>query len=155
VKGFEDIFDSAFNRADGRRAGRSGRGKLPWKQAVGEFYDRFVKDLADAREDMQSYKIGIPTDELCPKCEKGHLLERISRNGFFMGCDRYPDCDYTRDLSPELPTDGENPVGVPGMRQGNGDQARKVRNFPGVQRLPGMQNDSETCARTRKGETAG
>lgn len=85
-------------------------GKLPWKEAVGDFYTRFIKDLALAREDMQSYKIGIATDELCPKCGKGHLLERISRNGFFMGCDRYPDCDYTRDLSPELPTDGEHPT---------------------------------------------
>jgi DNA topoisomerase-1 len=29
-----------------------------------------------------------------------------------MGCDRYPDCDYTRDLSHELPTDGEHPTEV-------------------------------------------
>ena len=89
---------------------KSKKAKLPWKEAVGDFYTRFVKDLALAREDMESYKKGIATGELCPKCEKGHLLERISRNGFFMGCDRYPDCDYTRDLSHEHPTDGEHPT---------------------------------------------
>jgi DNA topoisomerase-1 len=27
------------------------------------------------------------------------LLERISRHGFFLGCERYPDCDYIRDIS--------------------------------------------------------
>ncbi|HJY87695.1 MAG TPA: topoisomerase DNA-binding C4 zinc finger domain-containing protein, partial [Candidatus Acidoferrales bacterium] len=35
------------------------------------------------------------------KCGQGELLERISRHGFFLGCSRYPECDYTRDLSPE------------------------------------------------------
>src|ERR1039458_3609220 len=109
VKGFEDIFDLGFTARMEEELDEVEEGKLPWKEAVGEFYARFVKDLALARLDIESYKIGIPTGELCPKCEKGHLLERISRNGFFMGCDRYPDCDYTRDLSPELPTDGEHP----------------------------------------------
>ncbi len=110
VKSFEDIFDLGFTARMEEELDEVEEGKLPWKEAVGEFYTRFVKDLALAREDMESYKKGIATEELCPKCEKGHLLERISRNGFFMGCDRYPDCDYTRDLSHELPTDGDHPT---------------------------------------------
>jgi len=110
VKGFEDIFDLGFTARMEEELDEVEEGKLPWKEAVGDFYTRFVKDLATAREDMESYKKGIATEELCPKCGKGHLLERISRNGFFMGCDRYPDCDYTRDLSHEHPTDGEHPT---------------------------------------------
>ncbi|HUK31919.1 MAG TPA: type I DNA topoisomerase [Candidatus Acidoferrum sp.] len=110
VKSFEDIFDLGFTARMEEELDEVEEGKLPWKEAVGEFYTRFIKDLAVAREDMESYKKGIATQELCPKCGKGHLLERISRNGFFMGCDRYPDCDYTRDLSPELPTDGDHPI---------------------------------------------
>jgi len=68
-----------------------------------------------------------------------------------MGCDRYPDCDYTRDLSPEL-SDGRRKSrrAVPGMRQGNGDQARKVRNFPGVQRLPECKTTLKLVQGTRK-----
>jgi DNA topoisomerase-1 len=108
VKSFEDIFDLGFTARMEEELDEVEEGKLPWKEAVGEFYTRFVKDLALAREDMESYKKGIATDELCPKCEKGHLLERISRNGFFMGCDRYPDCDYTRDLSHDVPTEGDD-----------------------------------------------
>ncbi len=110
VKSFEDIFDLGFTARMEEELDEVEEGKLPWKEAVGEFYTRFVKDLTLAREDMESYKKGIATEELCPKCGQGHLLERISRNGFFMGCDRYPDCDYTRDLSHELPTDGEHPA---------------------------------------------
>ncbi|MGH3665897.1 MAG: type I DNA topoisomerase [Egibacteraceae bacterium] len=31
----------------------------------------------------------------CPKCGKGHLVERMSRYGKpFYGCNRYPDCDF-------------------------------------------------------------
>jgi DNA topoisomerase-1 len=110
VKSFEDIFDLGFTARMEEELDEVEEGKLPWKQAVGEFFSRFEVDLATAHDEMQSYKIGIATKELCPKCEQGHLLERISRNGFFMGCDRYPDCDYTRDLSPVLPSDGDNTV---------------------------------------------
>lgn len=31
----------------------------------------------------------------CPKCGKGHVVERRSKKGrMFYGCDRYPECDY-------------------------------------------------------------
>jgi len=105
VKGFEDIFDLGFTARMEEELDEIEEGKLPWKQSVAEFYKRFEGDLERARDEMESYKRGIPTGEKCPKCEQGHLLERISRNGFFLGCDRYPDCDYTRDLSPELGSD--------------------------------------------------
>lgn len=111
VKSFEDIFDTGFTAKMEEELDEIEEGKLPWKEAVNEFYTRFVKDLDLAKDEMDSYKRGIPTDETCPKCGQGKLLERISRNGFFMGCDRYPDCDYTRDLSPEIPA--ENPDGTP------------------------------------------
>ena len=108
VKSFEDIFDTGFTARMEEELDEIEEGKRPWKEAVGEFYERFEKDLGLARDEMESYKRGIPTTEKCPKCDQGNLLERISRNGFFMGCERYPDCDYTRDLSPEVPAhDGE------------------------------------------------
>ena len=56
---------------------------------------------------MESYKAGIPTGKKCEKCGQGELLERISRHGFFLGCSRYPDCDFIEDLSPELPAETE------------------------------------------------
>jgi DNA topoisomerase-1 len=106
VKSFEDIFDLSFTARMEEELDEIEEGKLPWKKAVGEFYDRFEVDLRKARDEMQSYKRGIPSEEVCPKCGQGHLLERISRMGFFMGCDRYPDCDYMRDLSHELTVEG-------------------------------------------------
>ncbi|MBI3406069.1 MAG: type I DNA topoisomerase [Acidobacteria bacterium] len=101
VKSFEDIFDVGFTARMEEELDEIEEGKLPWRQSVKDFWDRFVKDLELAKGEMESYKAGIPTEETCPKCGKGKLLERISRHGFFFGCERYPDCDYIRDLSPE------------------------------------------------------
>ena len=108
VKSFEDIFDVGFTALMEEELDEIEEGKMPWKKAVKEFYGRFEQDLEQAKGEMESYKAGIPTGQKCEKCGQGELLERISRHGFFLGCSRYPDCDFIRDLSPELPLEGEN-----------------------------------------------
>ena len=112
VKSFEDIFDVGFTARLEEELDEIEEGKLPWRQAVKEFWDPFVQDLKKAGGEMLSYKAGIPTGLKCEKCGQGELLERISRHGFFLGCNRYPDCDYTKDLSPEVAGDdgGENKI---------------------------------------------
>src|ERR1700723_796856 len=107
VKSFEDIFDVGFTARLEEELDEIEEGKLPWRQAVKEFWDPFVVDLDKADEQMLSYKAGIPTGLKCEKCSEGELLERISRHGFFLGCNRYPDCDYIKDLSPELPAEAD------------------------------------------------
>src|SRR5450432_3403643 len=96
VKGFEDVFDVGFTARLEDELDEIEEGKLPWKDSVKEFWKHFVKDLGKAGKTLESYKIGVPTGEKCEKCGEGKLLERISRHGFFLGCDRYPDCDFTR-----------------------------------------------------------
>src|ERR1022692_1387578 len=105
VKSFEDIFDVGFTARMEEELDEIEEGKMPWKKAVKEFYGRFEQDLEQAKGEMTSYKAGIPTGQKCEKCGQGELLERISRHGFFLGCSRYPDCDFIRDLSPELPVE--------------------------------------------------
>lgn len=34
----------------------------------------------------------------CPKCKEGHLILRKGKFGKFMGCTKYPKCDYTSKL---------------------------------------------------------
>jgi len=31
----------------------------------------------------------------CPKCKEGHLIVRKGKYGKFLGCTKYPKCDYT------------------------------------------------------------
>jgi len=105
VKAFDDVFDVTFTARLEEELDEIEEGKLPWRESVKEFWEKFVRDLAKADEEMVSYKIGIPTGKKCEKCGEGELLERISRHGFFLGCSRYPDCDFIQDLAPELPGD--------------------------------------------------
>jgi DNA topoisomerase I len=99
VKSFEDIFDVGFTARLEDELDEIEEGKLPWRRSVQDFWDRFVDDLDRANGEMDSYKAGIPTGQKCEKCGQGELLERISRHGFFLGCSRYPECDFIRDLA--------------------------------------------------------
>jgi DNA topoisomerase-1 len=108
VKSFDDVFDVTFTARLEEELDEIEEGKLPWRDAVREFWGKFVVDLAKAGDEMISYKAGIPTGKTCEKCGQGELLERISRHGFFLGCSRYPDCDFIQDMAPELVDDGEN-----------------------------------------------
>jgi DNA topoisomerase-1 len=102
VKSFEDVFDVGFTARLEEELDEIEDGTLPWRKSVKDFWERFELDLDKAGGEMQSYKAGIPTGKKCEKCGQGELLERISRHGFFLGCSRYPECDFIQDLSPEL-----------------------------------------------------
>ena len=105
VKSFDDVFDVTFTARLEEELDEIEEGKLPWRDAVREFWEKFVVDLAKAGDEMVSYKAGIPTGKKCEKCGEGELLERISRHGFFLGCSRYPDCDFIQDMAPESSDD--------------------------------------------------
>src|SRR5579871_4099574 len=107
IKSFEDIFDVTFTARLEEELDEIEEGKLPWREAVKEFWEKFTVDLDKADDEMLSYKAGIPTGRKCEKCGEGELLERISRLGFFLGCSRYPDCDFIQDLSPETSGEGD------------------------------------------------
>ena len=110
TKSFEDIFDVTFTARLEEELDEIEEGKLPWRDAVKEFWEKFTKDLDKADDEMLSYKAGIPTGKKCEKCGQGELLERISRLGFFLGCSRYPECDFIQDLSPAVPDAGPGEV---------------------------------------------
>jgi DNA topoisomerase-1 len=107
VKSFEDVFDVTFTARLEEELDEIEDGKLHWREAVKEFWEKFIVDLDRAGDEMLSYKAGLPTGKTCEKCGQGELLERISRHGFFLGCSRYPDCDFIQDLSPELGEEGD------------------------------------------------
>ena len=107
VKSFEDVFDVTFTARLEEELDEIEEGKLHWREAVKEFWEKFIVDLDRANDEMLSYKAGIPTGKICEKCGQGELLERISRHGFFLGCSRYPECDFIQDLSPELGEEGD------------------------------------------------
>jgi len=102
VKNFSDIFDVAYTARMEEELDEVEDGKLPWTEALGEFYGKFRKELQRAEHEMVDIKgEGIPTDIKCEKCGRPMVI-RLGRNGRFLACTGYPECDGTRDLPPEL-----------------------------------------------------
>jgi DNA topoisomerase-1 len=102
VKNFSDIFDIAYTARMEEELDEVEEGKLTWTDALDEFYKKFKKDLRLAEREMEDIKgEGIATDEKCEKCGKP-MVVRLGRNGAFLACTGYPDCDGTSDLTPEL-----------------------------------------------------
>ena len=59
------------------------------------------------------------TGEVCPKCGEGTLVGKRGRFGPFVGCSRYPDCDYIRKEGPPPPEPLPFEVTCPKNRDGH------------------------------------
>jgi DNA topoisomerase-1 len=83
-------------------------GKTTWVEALDGFYGKFVKDLEEARVNMQNIKRQeIPTDEVCEKCGKPMVI-KWGQFGSFMACTGYPDCTNTKEIRAEGDDDEED-----------------------------------------------
>ncbi len=96
IKSFEDIFDVRYTARLEEELDEIEEGKLDWRAALQEFYEKFARDLERAGEEMENVKAGLPTDQVCDRCGKPMLL-RIGRHGLFLACSGYPDCTNTRE----------------------------------------------------------
>ena len=74
------------------------RGEEEWVPLLEKFWRPFKDRIEHTQENVQRSDVTQEKiDEKCPKCE-GQLAKRLGRNGSFIGCTNYPECDYTRNL---------------------------------------------------------
>ena len=72
-------------------------GQQSYLQLLEEFYQQFAVTLEAAKVNMRNIKsVGLATDLDCPKCQRP-LHVRWSRNGPFVSCSAYPECDFASD----------------------------------------------------------
>ena len=103
LESFDDIFDVTYTARMEEELDAIEEGKIDWRIAMQEFYERFDKDLKHAEEHMTDIKrMEKPTEEICPKCGKP-LVIKWGKHGSFIACTGYPDCTYTRELTVDLP----------------------------------------------------
>jgi len=103
LESFSDIFDVSYTARMEEELDDIEEGKLDWREAMSEFYDRFTKDLTHAEEHMTNIKrMERPTDLICEKCGKP-LVIKWGKHGSFIACTGYPDCTFTRELTVDLP----------------------------------------------------
>ncbi len=111
VKAFPDIFEVAFTAQMEESLDEIEDGDQKWVETVRQFYKPFEADLKQAGIDMEDLKKGKRTDETCPTCGEGKLLEKWGRFGRFLACERYPDCKYTRNPGDSAQAEPE-PAGI-------------------------------------------
>ncbi|MGB7760949.1 MAG: type I DNA topoisomerase [Bryobacteraceae bacterium] len=103
LESFDDIFDVTYTARMEEELDEIEEGKIDWRVAMQEFYERFDKDLKHAEEHMTNIKrMEKPTKFICEKCGKP-LVIKWGKHGSFIACTGYPDCTYTRELTVDLP----------------------------------------------------
>jgi DNA topoisomerase-1 len=103
VEAFGDILDITYTARMEEELDEIEDGKLDWRAALAEFYEKFSADLSHAEEHMTDIKrMEKPTDLVCDKCGKPMVI-RWGKHGSFIGCSGYPECTSTRELTVDLP----------------------------------------------------
>jgi DNA topoisomerase-1 len=91
LESFDDIFDVKYTARMEEELDEIEDGKLDWRSAMSEFYERFEKDLEHAGVHMTDVKrMEKPTDLTCEKCGKP-LVIKWGKHGSFLACTGYPD----------------------------------------------------------------
>jgi DNA topoisomerase-1 len=106
VKHFADIFDVEYTARMEEELDEVEEGKMTWVEALDEFYTKFLKDLEEAKVNMENIKRQeIPTDEVCEQCGKPMVI-KWGQFGSFMACTGYPECSNTKEIAKDT-EDGE------------------------------------------------
>ncbi len=101
LENFKNLFDITYTARMEVELDEIEEGKMDWREAMSEFYERFQKDLEHAERHMTDIKrMEEPTGEICEKCGKP-LVIKWGRFGKFIACTGYPECSNTRELPPD------------------------------------------------------
>ncbi|GAC1330939.1 MAG: type I DNA topoisomerase [Beijerinckiaceae bacterium] len=101
--------------------------EIDWKQVLRDFWLDF-SGAVDNTKDLRTTEVLDNLNELlgphvfppkadgsapraCPLCNEGQLSLKLGKFGAFVGCSNYPECRYTRTLTPPDPNapEGEKP----------------------------------------------
>jgi DNA topoisomerase-1 len=103
LENFNDLFDVKYTARMEEELDEIEDGKVEWRTALAEFYQRFQKDLQHAERHMTDIKrMEKPTDLVCEKCGKPMVI-KWGKHGSFIACTGYPECTNTRELTVDLP----------------------------------------------------
>ncbi len=96
VEAFPSIMDIGYTRQMERDLDKVEEEHLDWIDMLEKFYGPFKEQLEHALENLTHAKaetVPAPKEYRCAKCGSD-LVYRFGKNGRFLSCSRYPDCDY-------------------------------------------------------------
>ncbi|HWQ15870.1 MAG TPA: type I DNA topoisomerase [Roseiflexaceae bacterium] len=99
VEHFPSIVDYGFTSEMEQQLDDIAEGGKQWVPVLQSFYGPFERTLSEAQQRMRNVKREeILTEIHCPACQEGFLAIRFGRNGEFLACNRYPECQFTSDF---------------------------------------------------------
>jgi len=101
IEAFPKILGVGFTREMEDELDRVESRELNWITVLHDFYDPFKKRLDEAHETLAHAKAETqPAPYKCEKCD-APTVYRFGKNGRFLSCSRYPDCDYASPINDE------------------------------------------------------
>jgi DNA topoisomerase-1 len=94
IQAFPEIMDVGFTADMELKLDKIEEQHLDWLKLLKDFYGPFHEVVDGALEKIE-HAGGSPSPYACDKCGKP-MVYRISKNGFFLSCTGYPDCDGTK-----------------------------------------------------------
>ncbi len=127
------------------------RGEKEWRPVLQEFWGDF-KTQVKSKELVDRPGVEM-MEEKCPKCGK-QLAKRLGRNGYFIGCTGYPECDYTRNVDdavgsmnvPEIVPDRKCPKCESNLVIKRGRYGRFIgcSNYPNCKHMEPLEKPADT-----------
>ena len=127
------------------------RGEKEWKPVLKDFWVDF-KNQVKEKESVDRPGVEM-MEEACPKCGK-KLAKRLGRNGYFIGCTGYPDCNYTRNVDdavgasnePEIVPDRKCPKCDSNLVIKRGRYGRFIgcSNYPNCKHMEPLEKPADT-----------
>jgi DNA topoisomerase-1 len=91
-------------------------GEIDWRAVLTEFWEQFIGSVNEIKELRNRVVLDALNDLLephifpvrddgkprrqCPQCGTGELSLKTGRFGAFIGCSNYPECNFTRQMTP-------------------------------------------------------
>ena len=101
VEAFPELMDIGYTRQMEAKLDAIEEEHADWVEMLEAFYADFARDLERALESTSHARAEIqPAPYACPKCG-ARTNYRFGRNGRFLSCSRYPDCDYAAPVDRE------------------------------------------------------
>ncbi|MEN8148960.1 MAG: DNA topoisomerase [Planctomycetota bacterium] len=101
IEAFPNLMDVGYTRQMEEDLDRVADRETDWTAMLREFYGRFSRALSRALETMTHAKATMqPAPYRCPKCGS-RTAYRFGKNGRFLSCGTYPDCEYASPIDRE------------------------------------------------------
>ena len=113
---FQRYVEYDFTASLEEQLDRVSNNEINWKEVLREFWTGFIGAVNDIKELRITQVLDALNDLLephifparadggpvrqCPQCGNGQLSLKVGRFGAFIGCSNYPECTFTRQMTP-------------------------------------------------------